>query len=123
MLPVALWLNNNLNAPWVGPGPGAIQNKAVQVVNQARGQKNVVQCTPTGTAVVLLLANSYRKGAVITNCHATVDAFLGKDSAVSSTTGILLAHAGGTVNDPGSVDAWWVVTASSSGDVRAIEFN
>jgi hypothetical protein len=75
---------------------------------------------PTATPALIFAYNKKRKGVAISNASSTVTAYLGFESDVSAATGFPL-NPGMQWNDDVSKNAFYAVTAGSTGDVRAIE--
>lgn len=93
---------------------------------QGRGLQNIVRSksapTVVATAVVAqcLAANKHRLSAVLVNAHASVVCYIGRDNTVTAANGIPLA-AGASFTDNFSTDAWFVIPASSTTDLRVLE--
>lgn len=89
------------------------------------GQKVMSRVQPT-TAAVALSTNKNRLGLIIRN-NSSVTVYLGR-SDVTATTGFPLKEdeifVDEDARDPvfGSVDDWYAITASGTGDVRLIEY-
>lgn len=83
------------------------------------GSKTFSDPAPSAAAALQLAANASRKCAVIYN-NGTQTVYLGKDSSVTTSNGMPLL-AGATLVDDHSVDAWWGITASGTGDLRIYE--
>jgi hypothetical protein len=83
------------------------------------GSKTFSDPAPTTTAASVLAANTSRKVAVIRNV-GTVAVYLGVSSGVTTSNGLPL-EPGDTLVDEHSVDVWWGITASGTGDLRIYE--
>jgi len=85
------------------------------------GVKAFSAVAPTIAAVKIADENPQRISMTIHNAGGTA-AFLGNDAGVTSATGMPLMP-GEKHIDRESTDAWWVVMASRSGDVRGMEIS
>ena len=76
---------------------------------------------PIAAAVATLVipANKHRLSCVIANAHATVAVYIGP-AGVTIANGIPIA-AGASFTDNFSTDAWYMIPASGTSDVRAVE--
>lgn len=88
-------------------------------VTPAKGTKTFSTAAPTNAAASILAANASRKTALIVNA-GSVTVYLGKDNTVTTSNGIPLA-VGAAIEDDRSTDAWYGITASSTGDLRILE--
>jgi hypothetical protein len=84
-----------------------------------KGNKTVTQVGPTTAATQLLAANNARVVASLTN-NGGQTVYLGKDNTVTTASGTPLAP-GETWEDRESLDAWYGVVASGTGDMRLVE--
>lgn len=84
-----------------------------------RGVKTVSAVTANGTAALVKAENLKRLCIMIYNAGAA-DAYLGPDDTVTTSSGMLL-KSGSILTDVSSADAWWVITAGSTADIRIIE--
>lgn len=93
---------------------------------QGRGTLNIVRSksAPAAIAVtavtICLASNKHRLSAVFVNAHASIACYLGKDATVTTANGIPLA-AGASFTDSFSTDAWYVIPASGTTDLRVLE--
>jgi len=87
--------------------------------NNVRGSKVFSTAAPTASAAQCLAANASRKTAVIYN-NGSQTVYLGGSGSVTTSNGLPLL-VGASVEDDTSVDAWFAVTASGTGDLRIVE--
>lgn len=91
-----------------------------QIVSQgASGSKTFSDPAPTTTASSIIGANATRKVASIYNAGSQT-VYLGNTSGVTTSNGFPLVPGANMVDDA-SIDAWWAITASGTGDLRIIE--
>jgi hypothetical protein len=88
-------------------------------VPTSKGNKSVTQTGPTNTAAQVLAANTARQSALFYN-NGTQTIYLGKDNTVTTSNGMPLT-AGASLEDRESIDAWYAIVASGTGDLRIIE--
>lgn len=88
-------------------------------VNYRGNKSEPVKKVPTGTAMLLLAANTGRITAIFENV-GSVDVYVGPSSSVAVATGILL-KAGAIMTDSITADAWYGITAGATADVRVME--
>ena len=84
----------------------------------AKGDKDFTDPGPSSSASSVAAADPERISLTIHNA-GTVTVYLGKDNTVTTSNGFPLV-AGATLSDETSVDAWWGITASGTGDLRII---
>lgn len=82
------------------------------------GSKTFSDPAPTTSAASIVAANPDRLSLMIHNAGAVV-VYLGP-SGVTTSSGVPLG-VGATLTDTTSVDAWYAITASGTGDLRIIE--
>jgi hypothetical protein len=79
--------------------------------------------TVTTNATLIIPANANRVSYAITNTSATIDLYVGPDSSVSASNGLLITTSGGSISeDPGGTSMYkgdiYGITSSSTSDVR-----
>jgi len=74
--------------------------------------------TASTTPTEVLSANTSRRSVLIQNLSETVDAYVGFDSSVSGTDGVLIPADGGVYADDSYAGALYVVTPTDTADVR-----
>lgn len=88
------------------------------VATGAAGTKTFSDPAPTNSASSIVAAAAGRLSVSIFNA-GTMTVYLGKDNTVTTSNGFPLV-VGATLSDDVSVDAWWAITASGTGDLRII---
>ncbi len=99
----------------------------ITVIQMPKGTKKFYTAAPGSTnPIPVLPANANRISVVIIN-NGSQTVYLGGDpegfaqgAALSSTTGAPLL-AGASITDTSSIDSWWALAASTTGDLRIIE--
>lgn len=86
-----------------------------------RGSKGATTVSAPGVTATLLLAANYRRAAAILFNSGGVTVYLGADNTVSTTNYIASVDASYSFTDDNSIDAWWGITASGTGQIRATE--
>jgi hypothetical protein len=89
------------------------------VATGAAGTKTFTDPAPTSSAASIVAANAARQTVTIHNA-GTVTVYLGSTSGVTTSNGIPLAP-NATLCDESSVDAWYGITSSGTGDLRIVE--
>jgi len=90
-----------------------------ETVIGVKGDKTIINKTPTTTPMLLLASSDFRKTVTIYN-NGSVTVYLGANGNMTSANGFpLLAQQ--TFVDEESRDAWYGVTASGTADLRIIE--
>lgn len=74
---------------------------------------------PTSSAARVLAANTFRRLALLVN-YGSVTVYLG-GPGVTTSNGIPVLANGGAYEDVTTVDDWYAVTASGTGDLRILE--
>lgn len=85
--------------------------------NESRKSFGSVQ--PTTAATLIVSANPGRTSLTLRNA-GSVTVYLGRDAAVTTATGYPL-EAGEVLEDTDSIDAYYGIAASGTGDIRSIE--
>jgi hypothetical protein len=83
---------------------------------QRHGESTTSQVTVTSTPAQVLAADKSRLKALLVNAGSST-IYLGHDNTVSSSNGIPLG-ASADYEDDVSVDAWWAVVGTGTGDLR-----
>lgn len=85
--------------------------------NESR--KSFGRAQPTVAATLIVSANPSRTSLTLRNA-GSVTVYLGRDATVTATSGYPL-EAGEIMEDTDSIDAYYGITASGTGDIRSIE--
>lgn len=89
------------------------------VATGGAGSKTFSDPAPTTTASEIVAANVSRLSVTIQNV-GSVDVYLGKNSSVTASNGLLLS-VDGELTDTTSTDAWWAIASSGTADLRICE--